>query len=87
MRNIGDVVAAELEASGIPDGEALLAVGSVGAGLRLRAAGYDLCRSKLGGLEGAIRDIKWNLIPKDEREALWREFQSFAPRNKRAAIF
>jgi DNA transformation protein and related proteins len=77
MRNIGDVVAAELEAAGLPDGEALRAAGSVGAALRLRAAGFDVCRSKLGGLEGAIRGIKWHFVPKDERDALWRELEGY----------
>jgi hypothetical protein len=77
MRNIGKIVASELENAGIPDGEALKAAGSVGAAIRLRAAGYDVCRSKLGGLEGAIRDIKWNLIPVEERAALWRNLESF----------
>ena len=73
LRNIGDVVASELEAAGIADGEALKAAGSIGAAIRLREAGFDVCRSKLGGLEGAVRGIKWNLVPKAEREELWRE--------------
>jgi hypothetical protein len=80
MRNIGDVVAAELEAAGLPDGEALRAAGSVGAALRLRAAGFDVCRSKLGGIEGAIRGIKWNLIPKPDRDALWGELEGYFSR-------
>jgi hypothetical protein len=77
LRNIGDVTAAELEAAGIADGETLRAAGSVGAAQRLRAAGFDVCGSKLGGLEGAIRDVKWTLVPKKEREELWREFEAF----------
>jgi hypothetical protein len=75
MRNIGEVCAAELEAAGIRDGEALRAAGAVGAALRLRAAGFDVCRSKLAGLEGAIRDVKWNLVPRADRERLWRELE------------
>ena len=81
MRNIGEAVAAELEAAGIADGEALIAAGAVGAALRLASAGFDVCRSKLGGLEGAIRGIRWNLIPKDDREGLWRELEGY--RSKR----
>jgi hypothetical protein len=77
MRNIGAVVAAELEAAGIRDGESLARTGAVGAALRLKSAGFDVCRSKLSGLEGALRDIKWNLIPPDERAALWKDFASF----------
>ena len=77
MQNIGEVCAAELESAGIDDGEALRAVGSVGAAMRLRAAGFDVCRSKLAGLEGAIRDIKWNLVPPADREALWEELAGY----------
>ena len=77
LRNIGEVCAAELESAGIGDGEALEAVGSVGAAIRLRAAGFDVCRSKLAGLEGAIRGIKWNLLPPDDRAELWSRLESF----------
>ncbi len=78
MHNIGDVVAAELAAAGIADGEALREAGSVGAAIRLRDAGFDVCKSKLGGLEGAIRGIKWHSIPAAERAALWRELEELA---------
>jgi hypothetical protein len=78
LRNIGPVVAAELEAAGIADGEALRAAGSVGAALRLRSAGFDVCRSKLGGLEGAVRGVRWCLIPAEERVALWERLQDLA---------
>ena len=75
MHNIGAATAAELEASGLTDGETLRAMGSVGAAFRLRSCGFDVCRSKLAGLEGAIRGIAWNLVPREEREALWRELE------------
>jgi hypothetical protein len=77
LKNIGAVVAAELEAAGIADAEALREAGAVGAALRLRVAGCDVCRSKLAGLEGALRDLKWNLIPPEERRALWERLESF----------
>jgi TfoX C-terminal domain. len=75
MRNIGEVCAAELEEAGIGSAAALRAAGSVRAGILLRAAGFDVCRSKLAGLEGAIRDIKWNLVPPDDRARLWAELE------------
>jgi DNA transformation protein and related proteins len=75
LRNIGEVVASELEAAGIADAESLRAAGSVAAALRLRSAGFDVCRSKLGGLEGAIRDIRWCDIPGEERRALWERLE------------
>jgi hypothetical protein len=77
MLNIGSVCAAELESAGIASGEALQSLGSVGAALRLRAAGYGVCRSKLAGLEGAIRGVKWNLVPRADREALWDELAGY----------
>lgn len=79
MRNIGNAVAAELEAAGIADGEMLRAAGSVVAACRLREAGFDVCRSKLAGLEGAILDVKWNLVPKARRDGLYREFEGAVP--------
>jgi hypothetical protein len=78
MRNIGAVVAAELVAAGISDGEALMTAGSVGAAARLREAGFDVCKSKLGSREGAIRGIRWNLVPVRERAALWRDLEEIA---------
>ena len=75
MRNIGEVVATELETAGITDGEALRAAGSIGAAIRLRDSGFDVCKSKLGGLEGAIRDITWHRLPAVERAALWSELE------------
>lgn len=72
LANIGPVCAAELEAAGIADGEALAAAGALGAAIRLRAAGFEVCRSKLAGLEGAIRGIPWHRVPAGERDELWR---------------
>lgn len=77
LPNIGEVAASELEAAGIGDGEELRAQGAVRAALRLRAAGFEVCRSKLGGLEGAVRGIRWHLIPAEERRALWLDFEAF----------
>jgi len=76
LPNIGSVVASELEASGIPDADTLKELGSVGAAVRLRSAGYDVCRSKLSGLEGAVRGIRWNLIAPAERKARWDELSA-----------
>jgi DNA transformation protein and related proteins len=76
LPNIGPVVAAELLAAGIATADELLALGSVGAGAALRAAGFDVCSSKLGGLEGAIRGVRWHDIPAVERAALRRELDA-----------
>jgi DNA transformation protein len=71
LPNIGRTVAAELEEAGILDAETLRALGAVGAAARLRAAGFDVCRSKLAGLAGAIGGRRWHSIPAEERETLW----------------
>jgi DNA transformation protein and related proteins len=76
LPNIGRVVAEELARAGIADAESLVGAGSVQAAARLRAAGFDVCRSKLGGLEGAVRGIRWTLIPAEERRELWKRLES-----------
>ena len=81
LTNIGTIVASELKAAGVPDAETLKAVGSVEAALRLRRAGFDVCRSKLSGLEGAVRGIRWNLIPEDERKKIWKELEESSDPN------
>lgn len=83
MPNIGKICASELEAVGIKDGEALKAAGAVGAAIRLRAAGFDVCRTKLSSLEGALRGIKWNLVSPETRDALWESLESLCTESLR----
>jgi DNA transformation protein len=63
LPNIGAVVAQKLKAAG-----------------RLRALATRAedapCMSMLSGLEGAIRGVRWHVIPKHEREALWWQYQA-----------
>jgi len=75
LPNIGAECTAVLRAAGIATAAELRRLGSVEAAVRIREAlGADaVCRSRLSALEGAIRGVRWHLIPKPERDLLWRE--------------
>ena len=77
LPNIGCVAARRLVAVGIDTPAKLRRIGSVAAAGRLAEGpgANPPCRSMLSALEGAIRGIRWHAIPKDQREALWREYQ------------
>ena len=32
----------------------------------------------VSGLEGAVRGVRWHSIPKEERDAVWREYERLA---------
>jgi len=74
LPNLGKVVASQLEQVGIESPDELRRVGSVGAAVRLTAAGVSVCSSKLCALEGAIRGVRWHAIPVEERAALMTRF-------------
>jgi DNA transformation protein len=80
LPNIGAVVAQKLKAAGVTTPQQLKALGSVEAAVRLRALATRAedapCMSMLSGLEGAIRGVRWHVIPKHEREALWWQYQA-----------
>ena len=80
LTNIGTEVAARLREAGILTPAELVRLGSVETAVRLAASRPEdpPCRSMLSGLEGAIRGVRWHAIPKDERERLWKEYESRA---------
>ncbi|MCX6096379.1 MAG: TfoX/Sxy family DNA transformation protein [Candidatus Bipolaricaulota bacterium] len=86
LPNIGAEVASRLRKAGITAPEELRALGSVEAAIRLAAVQPNdpPCRSMLAGLEGAIREVRWHAIPKDERDRLWKEFQARTTKAGRA---
>jgi DNA transformation protein len=88
LPNIGSETARILIAAGIRSAKELRHMGAVAAAVRIRAIRPDdpPCRSMLAGLEGAIRGIRWHTIPKEEREALWEEYQTRASRDVRPEI-
>jgi DNA transformation protein len=84
LPNIGREVARLLVAGGVRTPAELTRLGAICAAERIRAVrpGDPPCRSMLAGLEGAIRGVRWHAIPREEREALWKEYQGrvVAPR-------
>ena len=78
MPNIGRKVAGLLACAGIGTPEELTKLGAVAAAIRIRSIRPDdpPCRSMLAGLDGAIRGVRWHMIPKAEREALWTEYEA-----------
>jgi len=75
LPNLGPTIIAELSRVGITTPAQLRRAGSVGAALKLDRAGIDVCTSKLSGLEGAIRGIRWHKIPAEERAELCKRFE------------
>jgi DNA transformation protein and related proteins len=78
LPNIGREVVKLLVSVGIRTPQDLIRLGAVAAAARIRAIrpADPPCRSMLAGLEGAIRGTRWHAIPKEQREALWKEYQS-----------
>ena len=78
MPNIGSEVAKLLSRAGITTPKMLARMGAVEAAIRIRGIRPDdpPCRSMLSGLDGAIRGLRWHLIPKAERESLWKEYEA-----------
>ncbi len=78
MPNIGLKVAGLLSRAGIDTPKKLVHMGAVEAAIRIRAIRPDdpPCRSMLAGLDGAIRGVRWHIIPKAEREKLWKEYET-----------
>ena len=73
--NIGEKVAAELTKVGVSNSEELRQLGSVETVLRMtgrkQLVGYNI----LYAIEGAIRGIRWHLIPKEELNLLKEQYQ------------
>lgn len=76
LPNLGPTVIAELTRVGIRTPAQLKRAGSIGAALKLNRAGIDVCSSKLSGLEGATRGVRWHSIPAEERAELRKRFEA-----------
>ena len=74
LRNLGPASAAWLEAAGIRTEAELRAMGAVEAFRRVafNRAG-DVSANLLYALEGALRDVRWDRLPAEERLRLRRE--------------
>ena len=83
LPNLGPDTVRRLAAAGIRTPAQLRRLGAVGAALRLRALRPDdpPCRSRLAGLAGAIRGVRWHTLPARERDRLWRDYRRRAGEN------
>ena len=81
LPNIGSTLARELAKVGVANERHLKKLGSIDAAVRISYAGKGACYNILYALEGAIRGVRWHLIPKAERERIKRKFDE-----KRGAI-
>ena len=74
LRNLGPASAAWLEAAGIRTAADLRALGAVAAFRRVAFhRGGDVSANLLYALEGALRDVRWDRLPAEERVRLRRE--------------
>lgn len=74
MVNIGKELEKLLISVGITTPEELVNIGSVEAVKRMKLTG-NACYNKLYALEGAIRDMRWHGISKDDREKLKMQYK------------
>ena len=76
LPNLGKQALRLLTSVGISSPEELRRVGAVAVACRIRALrpADPPCRSLVAALEGAIRGVRWHLIPKAEREQLWQAY-------------
>jgi DNA transformation protein len=73
LRNLGPASAAWLEAAGIHTADQLRRLGALEAFRRVAFhRGGDVSLNLLYALEGALRDVRWDRIPREERDALRR---------------
>lgn len=70
MRNIGGEMARKLRAVGIGSREELLEAGAKEAFFRLKIRWPQVCLVHLYALEGAVRDVDFNVLPQETKEDL-----------------
>ena len=70
LRNIGPKSAAWLRQVGLRTPEDLVAVGAVGAFVKVRRAGFKPSLNLLYSLEGALQDCHWQDVPDARRVEL-----------------
>ena len=76
LPNIGKVLAEKLNAIGVESKEDLISTGSVEAVLEIGDPDQAACYNMLYALEGAIREIRWHAISREERSKLKEEYDA-----------
>ncbi|MBT3669615.1 MAG: TfoX/Sxy family protein [Chloroflexi bacterium] len=74
LPNIGEILAEKLIGIDIYTFEELVEIGSIEAVLKIGETDSHTCYSMLYALEGAIQNMRWHAIPKEERKILKEEF-------------
>jgi DNA transformation protein len=81
MINIGEVIQWELEQVGILNLEDLKKTGSARALFMIHNNGGNGCLSMLYALEGAIKEIRWHDLTKEEKEKVKAEYEELLKDN------
>ena len=74
LPNIGPTLAEKLDQIGVRTYDDLEEMGSIEAVTRIAMTDQSACYNMLYALEGAIRGIRWHLIPKEKRANLKKMF-------------
>lgn len=82
LPNIGIVLAKELADVGITYASELEKVGSAKALFLIRGSSGKGCTSMLYALEGAIKNIRWHGLSKEEKENAIKNFDEIISRNE-----
>jgi DNA transformation protein len=80
LPNIGETLAVELNGVGVATLEELTALGSVEAAHRIARTRFGSGHNLLFALEGAIRGVRWHMLPKPERARLKARFDEAGDR-------
>ncbi len=70
LPNIGKVVEKQLNDVGINTAEDLINIGSKEAWLKIKEIDESACLNRLMALEGAIQNIRWHNLSKEDKENL-----------------
>lgn len=76
LRNIGPKSAAWLRQVGLRSRDELVAVGAVGAFVKVKRAGFKPSLNLLYSLEGALRDCHWQELSDQQRQALVQDYEA-----------
>ncbi|MEG0185070.1 MAG: TfoX/Sxy family protein [Stenotrophomonas sp.] len=76
LRNIGPKSAAWLRQVGLRSREDLVAIGAVGAFVKVKRAGFKPSLNLLYSLEGALQDCHWQELPEARRTELVAEYEA-----------
>ncbi len=74
LPNIGEVLVGKLSDIGITRRADIVAKGSIETVIQIGDTDTTACYNMMYALEGAIRGVRWHVIPNQERKKLKEEF-------------